>query len=706
MLHLTVKKSDIMKYFLLPGLILLLCISDLSAQTDVVIRKKDFMTDRSGLAEAWRHVTNGNEYFRAKGIWYGYAFDEYLKASTYNRLNPELNYMLGITALLSDNKERAAEFLLDSYTLKNEVSEDILLVTGRALQYAGRYSEAIEKLKGYLNSGLKKSDKNIAEAQKTLDECNAALVVLTDTVSRIEISNAGPNINSYSDDYSEVVSDDGNTMYFGSRRELSNRSTLYEDSKFDENILVSVMLEKDWGLAIPAGRKLNSRLCEAPLYLNESGDELYVYAGYEKAGDIKVSVKKNREWKAPVPVKFRINSDRSETSFTFTPAGDQIWFVSDRRKGSLGGKDIYYSRLLDRGRWSKPENAGAAVNSVYDEESVRFSTTGDTLWFGSRGHNTVGGFDIFYSVKNKQTGDWNKAVNLGNPVNTPWDELFYYPMHTDDSSFFFVSNRSGGVGGLDVYSGKILPPEPVMVPVLPPKPDTVIIHDTVIVVKEVAPQPPVVIPVQPEEVILYLAGTVKDSETSLPVLAKIDLIDLSTDMVVSTTASSDVDGSYRLKLPARKSFMVDFRGAGYLSDMKRITIPETFKDEVYKLDITLIKVKVGKKVVLNNILFETGKAVLTSASYAELDRLLNILQDEPLMRIEISGHTDITGSLALNSRLSEERARAVVEYLSQKGIDRSRLEYKGFGPSQPIADNATAAGRAKNRRVEFKILEF
>jgi outer membrane protein OmpA-like peptidoglycan-associated protein len=86
--------------------------------------------------------------------------------------------------------------------------------------------------------------------------------------------------------------------------------------------------------------------------------------------------------------------------------------------------------------------------------------------------------------------------------------------------------------------------------------------------------------------------------------------------------------------------------------------------------------------------------------------LLNILQDEPLMRIEISGHTDITGSLALNNRLSEERARAVVEYLAQKGIDRSRLEYKGFGPSQPIADNATVAGRAKNRRVEFKILEF
>jgi len=115
---------------------------------------------------------------------------------------------------------------------------------------------------------------------------------------------------------------------------------------------------------------------------------------------------------------------------------------------------------------------------------------------------------------------------------------------------------------------------------------------------------------------------------------------------------------------------------------------------------------VGKKVVLNNILFQTGKAILTSGSYAELDRLVWILKDNPFMRIEISGHTDITGSLALNSKLSEDRAKAVVEYLIQKGVDQGRLEFKGFGPQQPIADNTTSAGRASNRRVEFKILEF
>jgi outer membrane protein OmpA-like peptidoglycan-associated protein len=140
--------------------------------------------------------------------------------------------------------------------------------------------------------------------------------------------------------------------------------------------------------------------------------------------------------------------------------------------------------------------------------------------------------------------------------------------------------------------------------------------------------------------------------------------------------------------------------------MKRITIPESYSEEFYTLNAPLNKVKVGKKVVLNNILFQIGKSVLTTGSYSELNRLVLILQDNPQMKIEISGHTDNTGSPVLNAKLSTDRARAVVEYLVQKSIDRTRLAYRGYGSDQPIADNTTEVGRSKNRRVEFKILEF
>jgi outer membrane protein OmpA-like peptidoglycan-associated protein len=206
--------------------------------------------------------------------------------------------------------------------------------------------------------------------------------------------------------------------------------------------------------------------------------------------------------------------------------------------------------------------------------------------------------------------------------------------------------------------------------------------------------------------VLYLVGKVKDSDTGEPVLAKLDVLDIATNAVITTTASSDLDGSYRVRLPAKKSYLIDLRATGFLSDTRRIDVPDNWLKNVYNLNIELIKVKIGKKVVLNNILFETGKSILTAASNVELDRLLNIMKENAQIKIEISGHTDKTGSEPLNFKLSEARAKAVVEYLAQKGIDRSRMEFRGYGSLQPVADNTTPKGRAKNRRVEFKILEF
>ncbi len=689
-----------MKYILHFIAVIVLFISqDLAAQREIKIRKGEFKNEKEGFREAWKHVGDGDKYFLGGGTWYGNAYDEYLRATAYNGENAELNYKTGAAALFSNNKDEAAGFLLKAFELKNNITDDILLLTGRALQYAGRYQEAREKLNSYLESGSRKKKEVIALVNKYMAECSSADSVTHDTL-HVDLMNLGSAINSDADEYSEVISRDNKTIYFASRRQLSKSSTFYDDTRYDENIFLSSSVDGKWGPAVTAGKQIVSPLCESPLYVNATGEEMYMYTGYENDGDIKLSLKKKGEWRAPVPVPFKINTGGSESSFTFSPSGTEVWFVTNKGKDSFGGKDIYFSKKLNKRKWSKPVNAGPMINTAFDEESVRLSERGDTLWFGSRGHNSIGGYDIFYSVKDPG-GAWSEAANRGYPVNTAWDDLFYHPSWGDDSSFYFVSNRSGGMGGLDIYHGRILPPEPVIVPVEPPKPDTIVVRDTVVVVKEVAPI--VVVPEVPD---LFLGGKISDSETGDPVMAKIDIIDLSTDLVVGTTASSDVDGTYRIKLPAKKSYMVDLRASGFLSDMKQINIPDSFAGDVFSLNASLIKVKVGKKVVLNNILFQTGKSIITTSSYSELDRLLGILNDNPQMKIEISGHTDNTGSLQLNLKLSEDRAKAVVEYLAQKGIDRTRLEFKGFGPQQPIADNTTADGRTKNRRVEFKILEF
>jgi outer membrane protein OmpA-like peptidoglycan-associated protein/tetratricopeptide (TPR) repeat protein len=681
-----------MRYYLYSIIaVLILYSSVLEAQSDISVSRKDFKNEKPGFEEAWKHVTAGDAFYKSKGLFYNYAFIEYLQAFIYNNSNAELNYKLGVSALFSDKKEEAAGFFLKALELKSNVAGDILLMTGRALQYASRFSEAIEKFDSYLNSPGKKSESDISLANKYIRECNSSIILTKDTL-RINITNLGPNINSTSDDYSEIISADGKTMYFASRREMQRSSNHYSDSKFDENIFISQMNYGSWGIAFNVWKDISSKYCESPLFINSTGDRLYIYAGYENRGDIMESEYKDGHWKTPKPVTFGINSKGSETSLTFTPTGNEIYFVTDHGKDVIGGKDIYITKKLSEHKWSKPQNAGPIINTIYDEESVRFSKTGDTLWFSSKGHNSIGGFDVFYSVRN-QFGEWDSVKNCGYPVNTQWDEIFYNPDPVDDSAFYIASNRMGGFGGLDIYHGRLQAP-------VPPKPDIVAVTE---VVTEVPP------PITPQPVIgpvLYLIGKIKDSETGEPVIAKVDVIDISTDIVVVTTASNDVDGSYRIRLPEKKSYMIDLRANGFLAEMKRIDIPESYAQDVYVLDVALAKVKVGRKVVLNNILFETGKTILTAGSYMELDRLLNIMLDIPTMKIEISGHTDITGNDLINSKLSEGRAKAVVDYLVNKGIGMSRMEFKGFGSKQPIADNATSQGRAKNRRVEFKILEF
>ncbi|NLA49655.1 MAG: OmpA family protein [Bacteroidales bacterium] len=698
--------------------LLLLNILYAGAQTNVRIRKKDYKTAREGFKEAWAHVSEGNNYFRERSVWYGSAYEEYRKAMAYNANNAELNYKTGVAALYSDNKDAAAPFLLKALELKNDLTDDILLMTGRALQYSGNLGEAINMFNDYLNSTAKKTRGNVSDALKYVDECNSALKLLKDTLN-VEIRNAGTNINSFADDYSPVFSADFNTLYFASRREIKRSGISLTDGKYDENIFYSTRVHDEWNVASPLTGSVNTVYCESPLYLDESGTELYIYTGYLNGGDIKLSKRKNGIWTKPASIPFGINSRGAETSFTFSPSGDEIWFVTDKGKNSIGGKDIYFIRKKPGNKWSKPENAGPNINTPHDEESVSFSETGDTLWFASKGHDSMGGFDIFYSVRD-QEGKWSKAVNCGYPVNTPWNDLFYVPDKSTKNVFYLVSDRKGTLGGLDIFHGhkKVLQaaeePEPVpvtapdtvvqkiIVELQPVRPDTIIVKDTLVVIKEVPSMPAEAV----KETFFYLSGTVRDSESGDPVLARIDIIDISTDMVIATTASSDIDGAYRIRLSGKKPYMVDFRGSGFLSDMRKLDIPEDFTGDVYKLNMDLVKVKVGRKVVLNNILFQTGKAILTGESYAELNRLFAILLENPHMRIEISGHTDNTGSLALNTKLSQDRARAVVEYLIQKGTDAERLEFRGYGPQQPVAGNTTAEGRARNRRVEFKILEF
>jgi hypothetical protein len=425
----------------------------LIGQTDLKIKKGEFRHGKAGFEEAWKHIRKGNSFFREKGPGYAAAYEEFRKACSYNDSSAALNCKTGTAALFSGRKDEASYFLLKSVKTNPKVADDAFLLTGIALQYAGKYSEAAGPLTSYLESDVKKTDAEISAAKKHLEECVSALDLVRDSAN-FELVNTGPGINSASDDYSEVFSPDRSTIFFTSRRNISDSSgQKFPGKKNDENIFTSAKRNGIWDQAVTAGKKLTTEFNEAPLYINDSLDSLYVYEGYKRGGDIYVSHKKNGNWSKPSKLPFRINSAGAETSFTISPSGNEIFFVSEGRKNGTGGKDIFFIRKTGHGKWSEPVNPGPSVNTTFDEESVRLSARGDTLWFSSKGHNNIGGFDIFYSVRDS-SGGWLPAVNAGYPLNTQWDELFFYPPVADGGQFFFVSNRKGGSGGYDIYSGR------------------------------------------------------------------------------------------------------------------------------------------------------------------------------------------------------------------------------------------------------------
>jgi outer membrane protein OmpA-like peptidoglycan-associated protein len=200
---------------------------------------------------------------------------------------------------------------------------------------------------------------------------------------------------------------------------------------------------------------------------------------------------------------------------------------------------------------------------------------------------------------------------------------------------------------------------------------------------------------------LYMKGRILDSETNEPIVAKLNIIDSDKGAIVATIITGP-DGAYTAKLSEKKMFGVEITARGYLFYLDVVDLKKEPGDQINK-DFMLNKLEIGAKVVLKNIFFETGKANLLSDSYQQLDNVIVFLKDNPTVKLEVSGHTDNVGSRNSNMKLSQNRAKAVNEYLIGKGIDKGRLESVGYGPDQPIGDNKTAEGKAQNRRVEFKI---
>jgi len=671
----------------------------------VKIRSRDFKVKEAGYKTAWKHVREGDALFRKGEGSYPQALEQYLMAYQYNPAIPALNYMIGVCYLHTDHKGEALKYLEKAYAGDSLLAQDLLYLLGRAHQYRYEFEEALKYYRSFIQGpGYVPTVPLAAEARRHIEECLHAATVVKDTVPAT-IVDMGSAVNSPWDDYKAVLTPAGDKLYFTSRRKFSSRQLPNRyDGKYEEDIYLSLGEGNGWSEAVRLDEPPNSRYNDALLALSPDGRELYVYNGKKGNGDIFSVRRKGDKWKKPVKITGRINSKGQESALWISPDSTTAYFVSDLKKLTRGGKDIFVIRRDAAGKWGDPEPLDTTVNTPWDEESPWLTPDGKTLYFSSQGHNSIGGFDVFRSHLGPD-GRWSQAENMGVPLNTPDDDLFYVPSPVD-SMVAYISGIRGETQGLkDLYQVTWIPqrvPDSIV-------PEIMEVYDDVPIVPEGGgvDTRSLVIPVfVPPPRQLVITGRVTDKVTGSPLMASIDIIDIDKNQVIGKALSRKSDGVYTIKRKNRKSFGVEVNAPGYMFLLDVVDIPRPDTVTLVRKDFRMSKMKVGETVVLQNIFFETNLAVITPVSFPALDRVINFMKKNPDIKVEIDGHTDSVGSDAYNQRLSQARAQAVVEYLVKHGISRDRLVAKGFGEAKPVAPNTTPEGRAKNRRVEFRILEM
>ncbi|GDX52227.1 hypothetical protein LBMAG27_12740 [Bacteroidota bacterium] len=449
---------------------------------------------------------------------------------------------------------------------------------------------------------------------------------------------------------------DENTLVF-MRRDPAGKD-------WNEDFYISHFNKDHWTNARNMGDALNSIYQDGAMSLTNLGNEMY-FASDRKGGfgtqDIYYSQKKNNQWTYPENLGATINSVSWESQPSISADGKTLYFVSSR-SGGYGGSDIYMSVKDAKGLWPKPVNLGPTINTKFEDQSPFIHSDGQTLYFSSKGHPGMGGADIFYS-RLDSVGNWGEPINMGYPINTKNDELSF-TVSLDGKKVFYSSEKVKG--DLDLYAFDM--PESAK-----PKPVT------------------------------YLKGIISNVTTNEFLEASVQLIDLESGNIINSFSSVATTGEYLISIPSGKNYAFNVSKKGFLFHSENFSLADHNPTEPYQLNIQLQPVKTGESVVLKNIFFETNSFELKKESTVELDKLVQLLKENAAMKIEIGGHTDNVGSDESNQKLSENRAKAVNDYLVQAGIVATRLTYKGYGKTKPIATNDTEDGRSRNRRTEFTV---
>lgn len=520
----------------------------------------------------------------------------------------------------------------------------------KALETTNRYIDNYKPSGAALEAALqkKKNFEFATQQEKTSTTTNDRTVFAP--------KNLGPTVNSKMAEYLPSQTIDGKQLFF------TRRVDTYNEDFFTSNGSRS----GTWESSSPVKGSLNTPQSEGAMMISQDGEWLVFTGCYRPDSyggcDLYISYRTASGWSAAANLGAAVNSDQWESQPCLSPDKQELYFAS-RRTGGYGGSDLYVCKLQDNGKWSAPVNLGPSVNTPADEQCPFIHADNQTLYFTSSYWPGYGDDDLFY-VRKQADGNWSQPTNLGYPINTIDREGTLF-ITADGKTALYAAERKDSYGLLDLYSFELK--------------------------EKNRPYPT-----------RWVQGKVTDKKTGKGIAATLELTDLSTRQVISKV-KTDSSGNYLLTLPTGRDYAFTVNQKGYLFNSDQYFLKNGISDSAAQKNIVLQPIEKNAAIVLKNIFFETNRFELSPASVTELDKLVSLLQENPTIKIEIGGHTDNVGKAADNLTLSDHRAKAVVDYLLTKKIDPARLSAKGYGMTQPVADNNTTEGRALNRRTEMKI---
>jgi len=529
-----------------------------------------------------------------------------------------------------------------------------------------KYEDALRNYEQFLLKGVQYTEV-LADAQKGVANAKFAIEAMKKPV-KYQLENLGASINSEWDESLAAITADGERIVFTVNRP-KDKNTVCAFCLNEEDLYTSAFSKSGWSPRVAIGSPIKTGYNEGAQCLSPDGLYLIYTMCNADFGmgscDLYWSKRIGQKWSRPRNFGAPVNTSAWETQPSMASDGQTIYFVSSR-SGGYGGMDIWKTRMTAEGEFAVPENLGPTINTPGDDAAPFIHSDGRTLYFASNGRVGMGGYDLYYSTL-QADGSWSEPENLGYPINTASDEVNIF-IDAAGTKAYIASDKAGGFGGLDLYSFELD--------------------------EDLRPNP-----------VTYVKGRVRDAETGDPILAHIEMVDLATRKVVTNTSSDAVTGEYLACIQTGCNVLLNVSCPNYPFYSENFQVEKSYtKLDPFHKDILLQQAEPGTVVVLKNIFFDFDKSELKPESFVELDKLVDYLEHN-LVKIEIGGHTDGLGDKDYNQKLSESRASEVYLYLINKGIDSSRLSYRGYGSEKPIADNNTEEGRASNRRTEFKIVQ-